>query len=190
MIWSVAHSIGEMAVMYPLPSASVQWSNKFIDPSAGFALGWISWFSAWIAIANELQGIVTVLGFWNQTVSTAMWITIFWAVMVLINAGAVNWFAEIEVGAAAIKFGWIFVVIISMGIISAGGAPKGGPIGFKYWTEAPFINGWKGFLSVMPTCIFAMSGSEQSGLVAAETSNPRKSVPKAVGSMWMRLALF
>jgi amino acid transporter len=25
MIWSVSHSIGEMAVMYPLPSAFVQW---------------------------------------------------------------------------------------------------------------------------------------------------------------------
>ena len=59
MIWAVSHSIGEMAVMYPLPSAVshvslgmrestitnplikfVQWSNKFVDPAAGFALGW------------------------------------------------------------------------------------------------------------------------------------------------------
>lgn len=42
----------------------------------------------------------------------------------------------------------------------------------------------------MPTCIFAMAGSENSGLVACETKNPRRSVPKAVGSMWIRLALF
>lgn len=42
----------------------------------------------------------------------------------------------------------------------------------------------------MPTCIFAMSGSENCGLVAAETANPRKSVPKAVGSIWLRLSLF
>lgn len=53
-----------------------------------------------------------------------------------------------------------------------------------------FTNGFKGFLSVMPTCIFAMAGSENSGLVAAETANPRKSVPKAVGSIWLRLSLF
>lgn len=55
MIWSVSHSIGEMGVMYPLPSAFVQWSSKFVDPSAGFALGWAYWFSYWITIANELQ---------------------------------------------------------------------------------------------------------------------------------------
>lgn len=42
----------------------------------------------------------------------------------------------------------------------------------------------------MPTCIFAMSGSENAGLVAAETKNPRRSVPKAVSSIWIRLSLF
>lgn len=35
-----------------------------------------------------------------------------------------------------------------------------------------------------------MSGSENCALVAAETTNPRKSVPRAVGSMWLRLSLF
>jgi yeast amino acid transporter len=42
----------------------------------------------------------------------------------------------------------------------------------------------------MPTCIFAMAGSENAGLVAAETDNPRKAVPRAVGSIWLRLSLF
>ena len=42
----------------------------------------------------------------------------------------------------------------------------------------------------MPTCIFAMAGSENCGLVAAETKNPKKSVPRAVGSIWLRLSLF
>jgi amino acid transporter len=42
----------------------------------------------------------------------------------------------------------------------------------------------------MPTCIFAMAGSENAGLVAAETKNPRRSVPKAVASIWIRLSLF
>ena len=74
-------------------------------------------------------------------------------------------------------------------VISAGGAATES-IGFRYWNETPFINGFKGFLSVMPTCIFAMAGSENAGLVAAETKNPRRSVPKAVASIWIRLSLF
>jgi amino acid transporter len=55
IVWCVCQSIGEMAVMYPLPSAFVQWSTMFISPAAGFALGWGYWFSYWITIANELQ---------------------------------------------------------------------------------------------------------------------------------------
>jgi len=35
-----------------------------------------------------------------------------------------------------------------------------------------------------------MAGSENCGLVAAETANPRKAVPRAVGSIWIRLSLF
>ncbi|KAF4817578.1 Cationic amino acid transporter 1 [Colletotrichum siamense] len=190
MVWAVSQSIGEMAVMYPLPSAFVQWTNKFVDPAAGFALGWCYWFNYWIAVANELQGIVTVLSFWNTSVPKAAWISIFWVVIALINVGAVTVFAEVEVVMAAIKFGWIFVVIIASIVISAGGAPSHEAIGFRYWNEAPFLNGFRGFLTVMPVCIFALSGSETTGLVAAELSNPKKAVPKAVKSIALRLAMF
>ncbi|KAL4866541.1 hypothetical protein BDV12DRAFT_210378 [Aspergillus spectabilis] len=190
MIWSVSHAIGEMAVLYPLPSAFVQWSSIFISPSVGFAVGWAYWFGAFITIANELQGVVTVLSFWTDAVPTAAWITIFWLVIVLINAFAVKFFGEVEVVSSTIKFSWIFVVIISLIVVSAGGAPEEDTIGFRYWNAEPFTNGFKGFLSVMPTCIFAMSGSENSALVAAETQNPRKSIPRAVGSIWLRLSLF
>ncbi|KAI7263690.1 amino acid transporter [Hortaea werneckii] len=191
MIWSVAHSLGEMAVLYPLPSAFVQWTRKFIDPGAALALGWAYWFSYWITIANELQGVVTVLSFWTDEVPTAAWISIFWIVIIFVNVWAVTVFGEVEVVCSTIKFCWIFIVIITFIVISAGGAPAEGPIGFRYWNSTGgFMNGFKGFLSVMPTCIFAMSGSENSALVACETKNPKKSVPKAVGSMWIRLALF
>ncbi|KAI2602440.1 amino acid permease/ SLC12A domain-containing protein [Hypoxylon sp. NC1633] len=189
MIWCVSHSIGEMACMYPLPSAFVQWTGKFIDPAAAFALGWSYWFSYLITIANELQAANTIISFWTTAVPVAGWISIWLVVIVAINVGAVTLFGEIEVIASTIKFGWIFIVIISMIVMSAGGAGYG-PVGFRYWNEMAFTNGFKGFLSVMPTCIFAMSGSENAGLVAAETANPRKSVPRAVGSIWVRLSLF
>ncbi|KAI1390679.1 amino acid permease/ SLC12A domain-containing protein [Hypoxylon trugodes] len=189
MIWCVSHSIGEMACMYPLPSAFVQWTGKFVDPAAAFALGWSYWFSYCITIANELSAANTVITFWTSVVPVAGWISIWLVVIVLINVGAVTLFGEIEVVASTIKFSWIFVIIISMIVMSAGGAGYG-PVGFRYWNEMPFAHGFKGFLNVMPTCIFAMSGSENSGLVAAETSNPRKSIPRAVGSIWIRLSLF
>ncbi|CAK7224235.1 hypothetical protein SEUCBS140593_005506 [Sporothrix eucalyptigena] len=197
IIFAVSHSIGEMAVMYPLPSGYVQWTNKFVDPAAGFALGWAYWFAFFISIANELQGICTVLSFWTHAVPIAAWVSIFWVVIVGVNIGAVRWFGEIEVVGATIKFGFIFVAIISGIVLSAGGGPKGGyppvpggSMGFEFWKTTPFINGFKGFLSIMPTCCFALSGSEYTALVAAETKNPLRSMPRAVSAIWIRLSLF
>ncbi|PYH91379.1 hypothetical protein BO71DRAFT_286459, partial [Aspergillus ellipticus CBS 707.79] len=66
-------SIGEMAIMYPLPSAFVQWTEKFICRSAAFALGWSYCFYFIIAVANEIQAVLTVLSFWANAVPKAAW---------------------------------------------------------------------------------------------------------------------
>ncbi|RDK41795.1 hypothetical protein M752DRAFT_301021 [Aspergillus phoenicis ATCC 13157] len=190
MVWSVSQSIGEMAVMYPLPSAFVQWSTIFVSPAAGFALGWGYWFSYWITIANELQGIITILNYWTDEVPKVAWISIFWVVIILINIWVVKLFAEVEVVASTVKFGWMLVIIPALIVITAGGSPQEGPIGFRYWNEQAFRNGFKGFLSILPTCIFAMAGTESAAMVASEVANPRISVPKAVRSIWIRLGLF
>lgn len=54
-----------------------------------------------------------MLSYWTTKVPIAAWITIFWIVLIAVNVGAVTLFGEVEVVASTIKFGWIFVVIIS-----------------------------------------------------------------------------
>lgn len=65
----------------------MQWSTKFVDPAAGFAVGWAYWFNYFITIANELQAVNTVLMFWTTAVPIAAWMTIFWVVIILVNVG-------------------------------------------------------------------------------------------------------
>lgn len=190
IVWVLNHAIGELAVLYPLPSAFPQWTRKFVDTAPAFTVGWAYWFSASITLANELQGVVTVLNFWTDKVPTAAWLSIFLVVMFIVNICAVRIFGETEVIMSGIKLFWIVVVIISCIVISAGGAPNHHKTGFEYWNSMPFTHGFKGFLSVMGTCIFALGGSEMGGIVAAEAKNPLKAVPRAVGSIWMRLSLF
>ncbi|GAB1191361.1 hypothetical protein APSETT444_000533 [Aspergillus pseudonomiae] len=188
--WALSQAIGELAVLYPLASAFPQWAAKFIDKAPAFTVGWAYWFSASITLANELQGVVTVLSFWTQSVPTAVWLSVFLVVIFIIVVCAVKIFGEAEAVMSTIKLFWIVVVIISCIIISAGGAPNHHKTGFEYWNSIPFTNGFKGFLSVMGTCIFAMGGTEFGGIAAAEARNPLKSVPKAVNSIWLRLTLF
>lgn len=72
-----------------------------------------------------------------------------------------------------------------------GGTPTEGYIGGKYWhNPGAFNNGFKGLCSVFVTAAFAFTGTELIGLAAAETANPRKSLPTAIKQVFWRISLF
>jgi yeast amino acid transporter len=76
-------------------------------------------------------------------------------------------------------------------ILNCGGDPDGGYIGGRYWhNPGAFNNGFKGLCSVFVNAAFAFTGTELVGLAAAETANPRKSLPTAVKQVFWRITLF
>lgn len=90
----------------------------------------------------------------------------------------------------------ILGIVIDTGVIA--GAEQ---IGFKYWrdpgdilfstlTIGSFNNGFKGLCATFITAAFSMAGTELVGLAAAETDNPRKTIPKAAKQVFWRLILF
>ena len=76
-------------------------------------------------------------------------------------------------------------------MLNIGGAPGEGYIGGRYWRDpGAFHNGFKGLCSVFVTAAFAFAGTELVGLAAAETANPRKSLPTAIKQVFWRITLF
>lgn len=76
-------------------------------------------------------------------------------------------------------------------VLNIGGVPGDGYIGGKYWHDpGAFKNGFKGLCSVFVTAAFAFAGTELIGLAAAETANPRKSLPTAIKQVFWRITLF
>lgn len=76
-------------------------------------------------------------------------------------------------------------------VITAGGAPNHDAVGLRYWNHnGAFLNGFKGFCSVLVSAAFSFSGTEMIGITAAETKNPRRAVPKASRQVFMRILLF
>jgi len=81
-------------------------------------------------------------------------------------------------------------------IINCGGVPTDhrGYIGNRYFKEpyshAGFLNGFHGFCGVFTTAAFAYTGTELTGLAAAETANPKKEIPKASKQVVWRIAVF
>ncbi len=76
-------------------------------------------------------------------------------------------------------------------VLDIGGGPNGTYLGGKTWINpGAFNNGFKGLCSVFVIASFAFAGTELVGLAAAETANPRKSLPTAVKQVFWRICLF
>jgi amino acid permease len=62
------------------------------------------------------------------------------------------------------------------------------------WTRRPpyhaFLNGFHGFCTVFVIASFAYSGTELTGLAAAEAEDPRKEIPKATRQVVWRICIF
>ena len=76
-------------------------------------------------------------------------------------------------------------------VLDIGGGPNGSYLGGTYWQNpGAFHFGFKGLCSVFITAAFAFAGTELVGLAAAETTNPRKSLPTAAKQVFWRITLF
>lgn len=121
-------------------------------------------------------------------------------VVLLINFGGTRVFGECEFWFCSIKVITVVGLIITGIVITSGGGPNGQSIGFRFWHQTggfvqyEGIAGAKGrflgFFSVLINAAFAFIGTEITAIGAAETANPRKTVPRAIKSVWIRLVLF
>ncbi|KAI9765855.1 MAG: glyceraldehyde-3-phosphate dehydrogenase 1 [Geoglossum simile] len=191
MLYSTVHALGEMAVLYPVAGSFAAYSTRFLDPAWGFAMGW-NYAMQWLVVFPlEITAATITIEFWTTTLNKAIFVTIFWVAIVAINLFGVRGYGEAEFVFSMIKVIAIIGFIILGVILTCGGGPQGGYIGGKHWHDpGAFNHGFKGLCSVFVTAAFAFAGTELVGLAAAETANPRKSLPTAIKQVFWRITLF
>ncbi|KAJ3556350.1 hypothetical protein NPX13_g10155 [Xylaria arbuscula] len=199
IVYSIMVSLGEMATFMPVAGSFTAYASRFVDPSLGFASGWIYWFSWSSTFALELVGSGLVIQYWDKTLSVGIFIAIFWVVFVACNLLPVRWFGELESYFVSIKVITVIGFIIFAIAIDAG-AGQHGYLGFDKWVHpGPFVeyivpgnNGkFVGFWSVLVTAGFSYQGTELVGVGAGETANPSKTVPSAIRwTFWGVFTLF
>jgi amino acid transporter len=194
MLYCTVHALGEMAVLFPVAGSFSAYSTRFIDPAWGFAMGWNYALQWLVVLPLEIVAATFTIEFWTKNtkvVDNNVYVTIFLVLIVIINLFGVKGYGEAEFIFAIIKITAVIGFIILGIIINIGGGPEGGYIGGMYWRNpGPFNNGFKGLCSVFVNAAFAFSGTELVGLAAAETANPRKSLPTAVKQVFWRISLF
>jgi amino acid transporter len=95
IIFSVMTSLGEVATYIPVPGAFTSYATRLIDPSIGFAMGWIYWFSWAITFALELTATGLIIQYWDPTIQISIFVGVFWALITALNFLPVNFYGEL-----------------------------------------------------------------------------------------------
>ncbi|KAI1336414.1 amino acid permease-domain-containing protein [Xylariaceae sp. FL0016] len=191
MLYCTVQALGELAVSFPVAGSFSAYSTRFLDPSWGFAMGWNYALQWLVALPLEIIAASITITYWNANINKAIFVTIFLATVVIINLFGVKGYGEAEFIFAIIKVTAVIGFILLGIVLNIGGVPGGGYIGGLYWRNpGAFHNGFKGLCSVFVTAAFAFAGTELVGLAAAETANPRKSLPTAIKQVFWRITLF
>jgi amino acid transporter len=198
LVYAVMLSLAEMSTYLPIPGAFTQYASRFVDPSLGFSMGWIYWFSWSLTYALELTAAGLVIQWWTD-LNIGVFITIFWVPITMINFLPVDVFGEFEFWFSLLKVialvgFWMFSICINAGVGDQG------YIGFKYYDEpgafAPYLTDGRkakfvAFWAVLIQAGFAFQGTELVAIGAGESANPKKTMPRAIrNTFWSIFLLF
>lgn len=158
-------------------------------------MGWNYLFLWSVVLPLELTVCSLVIQYWNDSVSVAVWITIFLLAIIAINIFGSIGYAEEEFWSSLIKLIATIVFMIIAFVLVLGGGPSSGRYseyyGARHWYDpGAFRNGFRGFCSVFVIAAFSFTGTELVGLAAAESRNPVKSMPGAIKQVFWRITLF
>ena len=157
-----------------------------------------------------------LINFWNADDRwTALWISIFLVINLMIHLAPVRVFGELEFWVSAIKVISVVAFIIVVWAIMGGAGPKGRKHGGENYrldgltggvVSIPLalrmciqrtdtgrllqFNGFKGLGSVFVTAAFACGGTEMVGIVAGEAAHPRYNLPRAIRTLMWRIFIF
>ncbi len=190
-MFATVQALGELAVAFPVSGAFSVYNSQFVSPAWGFAMGWNYALQWLVVLPLELVAASIVIKYWNDEISGAAWVAIFWVFIAAINIFGVKGYGEAEFCFSIIKVVAVVGYIILGIILAAGGGPDHEYIGGRYWQNpGAFNHGFKGLCSVFVTAAFAFAGTELVALASAETQNPRKALPKAAKQVFWRITLF
>ncbi|CAK4030833.1 amino acid permease [Lecanosticta acicola] len=200
LVYSVMVALGEMATYIPVSGAFTAYASRFVDPSLGFAMGWIYFFSWAITYALELTASGLIIQYWAPDLNIGIFIGIFWLVITSVNFLPVSFYGELEFWFATIKVVTVVGFLIFAICIDAGAGHRG-YLGFKYWDHpgafAPYLvtdndalAKFVAFWAVLIQAGFSYQGTELVGIAAGETANPRKNVPAAIKKTFYRILFF
>ena len=193
-VFFVLRAMGELLLSNLNYKSFVDFSADLLGPAAGFFVGWSYWF-AWIATGiAEVVAIAGYSKFWWPDLPAWLPALVTGALLLMLNLFSVRNFGEAEFWFALIKvvaivcFIGVGAILLATNFVS----PQGHRATIaNLWNDGGFFaTGFMGVVSGFQIAFFAFVGVELVGTAAAETVSPRRTLPRAINAVPLRVAIF
>jgi len=187
----IMRQLGEMIVEEPVAGSFSHFAHKYWGGFAGFLSGWNYWVLYVLVGMAELTAVGKYVQFWWPEIPTWATAAAFFVLINVINLTNVKTFGETEFWFAIIKVGAI-IGMIALGLYLLMSGAGGEQASFSnLWSHGGFFpNGVSGMVMAMAIIMFSFGGLELVGITAAEASNPRTVIPKAINQVVYRILIF
>ncbi|MBM7693098.1 AAT family amino acid transporter [Peribacillus deserti] len=193
VIFFIMRALGEMAIKNPVAGSFSRYANNYIGPLAGYITGWNYWFLWVVTCMAEITAVGIYMEFWFPGTPRWLWALGALIIMTAVNFLAVKAYGELEFWFALIKIVTIvLMIIVGAGMIFFGLGNGGAATGLSNLTAHGgfFPNGISGVLMSLQMVMFAYLGVEMIGVTAGEVKNPKKSLSRAIDSVFWRILIF
>lgn len=186
-------ALGELILSDVHKHSYIDFIGKYLGKRTALIIGYLYWITYLTLAMTEIIALGMYFQYWFP--SLPLWIpgtvTIF--ALLAINLISVRFFGNLEFAFSILKIATIigFVLLIGYMLIT-GQSTQYGNVSLSNIFDAKgmFAHGAKGFLEGFQMVIFAFVGIEMIGFTASEAKNPKKTMPKAINEMPIRIILF
>ena len=181
--------LAEMTVAHPTSGSFGDWAEYYLHPLAGFLVRYAYWAGVVFALGTEVSAIAIYMRFWFPAVPGVVWIGLFAALLVLVNALSVHAFGSIEYLFSALKLFAIAVFLVLGGwLLLRSHSPA---VGLHNYTDHGFLpHGFGGLWAGVLVALFSFFSIEMIAIAAGESDNPQHAITRAFKSTMFRLAFF
>ncbi|KAF9773192.1 hypothetical protein IL306_009038 [Fusarium sp. DS 682] len=202
LVYCMVTGIAEVATYLPVPGSTMAYfGHKYVSRSMGFAMGYLYWYSLGILLPYELVASKLLIDFWAPVVRPAIWITIIYVIIIIINLFPVRVFGECEFWSAGMKILLILGLVFLSVVLFFGGGPERDALYFRYWENPGPVNtlilkGDAGrLISLFRSFVLAsfafVLAPEELIVTAGEMQSPRYNLPRAAQRyVWRLIILF
>ncbi|CAG9001346.1 MAG: Aromatic amino acid transport protein AroP [Candidatus Celerinatantimonas neptuna] len=187
----IMRQLGEMVVEEPVAGSFSYFAYKYWGNLAGFISGWNYWVLYVLVSMSELTAVGIYIQYWWPSIPTWISALAFFVIINLINMLHVKLFGEMEFWFAIIKVVAIIGMIVfgAYLLISGNGGPQSSIR--NLWDHGGFFaKGIHGLVMSMAVIMFSFGGLELVGITAAESDQPKKTIPTATNQLIYRILIF